>query len=147
MAHAQLAEQGNNLKIHSIEALEALRHDILSDQDPNRPLLIVCHGTGCLANGSPKVSDALRKAIAKANFQAKVIPGIKTTGCHGFCSRGPLVIIKPAGLFYQQVKAGDAEEIVNTTLLKGDPVERLLYHDPTTKEPIPLEKEIPFYKF
>ena len=147
MAQTQLAEQENDIKIHSIEALNALRQDILSQQDPKRPILIVCHGTGCLANGSPKVSDSLRKAIAKAGFQAKVMPGIKTTGCHGFCSRGPLVIIKPAGLFYQQVKASDAEEIVNTTLLKGDPVERLLYRDPNTKEPIPLEKEIPFYKF
>ena len=147
MAQAQLAEQENDLKIQSIEALDALRKDILSHQDPNRPLLIVCHGTGCLANGSPKVSDALRKAIAKAGFQAKVMPGIKTTGCHGFCSRGPLVIIRPAGLFYQQVKTGDVEEIVNTTLIKGDPVERLLYRDPKTNEPIPLEKEIPFYKY
>ncbi|OGP49089.1 MAG: NADH dehydrogenase [Deltaproteobacteria bacterium RBG_13_43_22] len=146
MAQSQLAEQENGMRIQSIEALDALRQDILAHQDPKRPILIVCHGTGCLANGSPKVSDALRKAIAKAGFQAKVMPGIKTTGCHGFCSRGPLVIIKPAGLFYQQVKAGDAEEIVNTTLIKGDPVERLLYRDPNTKEPIPLEKEIPFYK-
>ncbi len=147
MAQTQLAEKENDIKIRSIEALNALRQDILSHRDPKRPILIVCHGTGCLANGSPKVSDSLSKAIAKAGFQAKVMPGIKTTGCHGFCSRGPLVIIKPAGLFYQQVKAGDAEEIVNSTLLKGDPVERLLYRDPNTKEPIPLEKEIPFYKF
>lgn len=147
MAQAQLAEQENDLKIHSVEGFNALRSNLLSQQDPNRPLLIVCHGTGCLANGSPKVSEALRKAIAKGGFQAKVIPGIKTTGCHGFCSRGPLVIVKPAGLFYQRVKPGDAEEIINTTLLKGEPVNRLLYHDPNTKESIPLEKEIPFYKF
>ncbi len=72
--------------------------------------------------------------------------GIKTTGCHGFCSRGPLVIIRPAGLFYQQVKPGDAEEIVENSLIGGKPVERLLYHHPQTKEPITLEEEIPFYK-
>jgi NADP-reducing hydrogenase subunit HndC len=147
MTQTQLAKKENDIKIHSIEALNALRQDILSQQDPERPLLIVCHGTGCLANGSPKVSDALRKAIAKTGFMAKVMPGIKTTGCHGFCSRGPLVIIKPAGLFYQQVKTSDVEEIVNTTLVKGEPVQRLLYRNPNTKEPIPLEKEIPFYKF
>lgn len=147
MAQPQLAEQPNSMKIQSIEELNALKQEILSLQDPARPTVIVCHGTGCLANGSPKVSEALRKTIAKAGFQAKVMPGIKTTGCHGFCSRGPLVIVKPYGLFYQRVKAGDAEEIVNTTLLKGEPVERLLYKDPKTKEPIALEKEIPFYKF
>ncbi len=147
MAQPKLAEQPNSMKIQSIEELNSFRQEILSLQDPARPMVIVCHGTGCLANGSPKVSEALRKTIAKAGFQAKVMPGIKTTGCHGFCSRGPLVIVKPYGLFYQRVKAGDAEEIVNTTLLKGEPVERLLYKDPKTKEPIALEKEIPFYKF
>jgi NADP-reducing hydrogenase subunit HndC len=146
MAQAQLARQVNSSTIQSSEALNAFREDILSHRDPNKPVVIVCHGTGCLANGSPKVSEALGKAIAKAKFSATVMPGIKTTGCHGFCSRGPLVIIKPYGLFYQRVKAGDVDEIVKTTLIKGDPVERLLYHDPNTKEPIPLEQEIPFYK-
>ena len=68
MAQAQLAEQENDLKIHSVEAFNALRSNILSQQDPNRPLLIVCHGTGCLANGSPKVSDALRKAISQGRL-------------------------------------------------------------------------------
>lgn len=147
MAQAQLAEQSNNLKIQSIEELKAFQQDILTQRDPDKPVVIVCHGTGCLANGSPKVSEALRKSIAKAGFQAKVMPGIKTTGCHGFCSRGPLVIVRPSGLFYQRVKVSDAEEIVNTTLINGDPVERLLYRDPQTKEPILLEKEIPFYKY
>jgi NADH-quinone oxidoreductase subunit F len=147
MAQAQLAEKIESITIRSQEELNSYRREILSHQDPDRPLVVVCHGTGCLANGSPKVSEALRKAIAKAGFTAKVMPGIKTTGCHGFCSRGPLVIVKPAGLFYQRVTANDVEEIVNTTLLKGQQVERLLYHDPQTKAPIALEKEIPFYKY
>ena len=94
----------------------------MAEQDPNRPLVIVCHGTGCLANGSPKVSEALRKAIADHKIKAKVMPGIKTTGCHGFCSRGPLVIVRPAGLFYQRVAPNDAEEIVQTSLIEGKPV-------------------------
>ena len=60
------------------------------------------------------------------------MPGIKTTGCHGFCSRGPLVIIRPQGIFYQRVKAKDVEEIVQTTIVEGKPVDRLLYKDPET---------------
>ncbi|HMK65393.1 MAG TPA: NAD(P)H-dependent oxidoreductase subunit E, partial [Thermodesulfobacteriota bacterium] len=146
MAQAQLADKSDHLKIASIEELKSFQQEILFQQDPQKPLVIVCHGTGCLANGSAKVSDALRKAVSKAGIDAKVMPGIKTTGCHGFCSRGPLVIVKPFGLFYQRVKPGDVEEIVNTTLLKGDPVEKLLYKDPISNESIPLEKEIPFYK-
>jgi NADH:ubiquinone oxidoreductase subunit E len=70
MAQSHLAEHSDHLKIESIEELIAFQQDILFQQDPNKPLVIVCHGTGCLANGSPKVSDALRKAIVKAGFQA-----------------------------------------------------------------------------
>jgi NADP-reducing hydrogenase subunit HndC len=147
MARVQLAKQVSSSKIQSSEALKAFQEDILSHRDPKKPLIIICHGTGCLANGSPKVSEALSKSIARAKLSVKVMPGIKTTGCHGFCSRGPLVIVKPYGLFYQRVKAEDVEEIVKSTLIKGDPVERLLYLDPNTKEAIPLEKDIPFYKY
>ncbi|HLD47437.1 MAG TPA: NADH-ubiquinone oxidoreductase-F iron-sulfur binding region domain-containing protein, partial [Desulfobaccales bacterium] len=119
----------------------------LAERDPNRPIIIVCHGTGCVANNSPKVADTLRRAIAAAGLDAQVLPEIKATGCHGFCSRGPLVIFHPTGLFYQKVKPEDVEEIVQTTLLEGKPVERLLYADPKTGEHIVHDHDIPFYKY
>ncbi len=134
-------------RLASPAALAAYRESILAERDPNRPIIIVCHGTGCLANNSPKVADALRRAIAAAGLQAQVVPEIKTTGCHGFCSRGPLVIFHPTGLFYQRVQPEDVEEIVQTTLLEGKPVERLLYVDPNTGEHIVHDHDIPFYKY
>ena len=134
-------------RFNSAEELVSLRDQLVAEQDPNQPWLIICHGTGCLANGSVKVTEALRRAIKEASFEATVIPWIKTTGCHGFCSRGPLVIMRPAGLFYQRVKPEDAREIVQTTLIQGETIDRLLYKDPKTKEAIPLETEIPFYKY
>jgi len=126
--------------------LAAYQEQILSERDPNRPVIIVCHGTGCLATGSPKVASALRKAIAEAGLDVQVVPDIKITGCHGFCSRGPLVIMQPSGLFYQLVKPTDVEEIVKTTLIDGNPVDRLLYVEPRTGEHIVHDYEIPFYK-
>ncbi len=133
-------------RLESVEALESYREQLLAERDPDRPTIIVCHGTGCRANGSPKVAEALRKAIAAAKLDAAVIPEIKTTGCHGFCSRGPLVIMEPSGVFYERVKAADAEEIVKTTLVEGKPVERLLYEDPKSGEHVAHHEEIPFYK-
>jgi NADP-reducing hydrogenase subunit HndC len=146
MKQVSVARKLEEFRISSPAQLTAFRESILAGQDPDATRIIVCHGTGCLANGSPKVSQALSQAIAAAGIEAKVVPEIKTTGCHGFCSRGPLVVVQPAGLFYQRVKPADAEEIVKTTLLAGKPVDRLLYEDPVTGEPIPLEKDIPFYK-
>jgi NADP-reducing hydrogenase subunit HndC len=131
----------------SAGALETFRAQLIAERDPARPRIIVCHGTGCQANGSPKVARALKAAIAEAQLDAVVIPQIKATGCHGFCSRGPLVIMEPAGIFYQQVKPEDARRIIQSTLIEGKPVQELLYKDPKTGEAIVHHREIPFYKY
>ncbi|MFZ1985942.1 MAG: NADH-quinone oxidoreductase subunit NuoF [Desulfatitalea sp.] len=133
-------------RLQSAEDLNTLRQQIIAARDPLRPEIVICHGTGCLANGSNKVAKAFTSALESAGINAKVMPGIKTTGCHGFCSRGPLVIIRPRGLFYQRVKPKDVEEIVQRTLVEGQAVERLLYKDPKTDDLIFTESEIPFYK-
>jgi len=146
MAQVSTALKVEDFRLSSVADLTAYKEQILSERDPNRPVIIVCHGTGCLANGSPKVAAALRTAITKAGLDAQVIPDIKITGCHGFCSRGPLVILQPSGLFYQMVKPADAEEILQTTLMEGKPVDRLLYVEPRTGEHIVHDHEIPFYK-
>jgi NADP-reducing hydrogenase subunit HndC len=146
MAKESTALKVEDIRLGSLADLTEYREQILAERDPNRPVIIVCHGTGCLANGSPKVADALRKAIAKAGLDVQVVPEIKITGCHGFCSRGPLVIFHPSGIFYQLVKPADVEEIVQTTLIEGKPVDRLLYVEPRTGEHIVHDHEIPFYK-
>ncbi|MEW5912196.1 MAG: NADH-quinone oxidoreductase subunit NuoF [Thermodesulfobacteriota bacterium] len=139
------AKDSADLRLGSLEELEKLRSELRAAEDPDQTKIIVCHGTGCMANNSPAVTRALREALAKAGQDIKVMPGIKTTGCHGFCSRGPLVIIKPMNIFYQQVKADDAEDIVQKTILNGEPVVRLLYVHPQTKETIQTTEDIPFY--
>jgi NADH-quinone oxidoreductase subunit F len=146
MAQVSIARKIEDFRLPDAEALASYRENILAERDPNRTVIIVCHGTGCIANDAPQVAASLRKAIAAVGLDAQVIPEIKTTGCHGFCSRGPLVILHPTGLFYQKVKESDVEEIVKTTLVEGKPVERLLYTDPKTGEPIPYDHDIPFYK-
>ncbi|MCB2228144.1 MAG: NADH-quinone oxidoreductase subunit NuoF [Desulfarculaceae bacterium] len=139
------AKKTGQAKLGSLEELEQLRGELTAAVDPDQTLIVVCHGTGCVANGSPGVTEALKKALADAGEDIKVVPGIKTTGCHGFCSRGPLVIIKPAGIFYQQVKPADAEDIVAQTIQKGETVERLLYKHPQTGDTLSTTEEIPFY--
>ena len=146
MAKAINADNQRQLRLSSPAALGELRQRLQSEQHPDQPEIIVCHGTGCLANGSPRVSAALQEAVRAAGLDVSVKAGIKTTGCHGFCSRGPLVIIQPEGIFYQKVKPSDAADIVQTTLIEGQPVERLLYADPNTKEKILRVGDIPFYK-
>jgi NADH-quinone oxidoreductase subunit F len=108
----------------------------------------VCSGTGCAANGSWKVFDALRDAGAKAEFSNDGCPHRKITksGCQGFCQMGPLVTVLPEGILYTHVKAEDVPEIAERTLAKGELVDRLLYVDPVTKKHCRGTADIPFYQ-
>jgi NADP-reducing hydrogenase subunit HndC len=146
MTQGSTAEKMDQFRLNSLEDLLAYQKKILDERDPDRPQIIVCQGTGCRASGSQKVYEAMREAVDNAGLDAAVIPEIKNTGCYGFCSRGPLVIMQPSGIFYQHVQPKDAEEIVQTTVVEGKPVERLLYEDSKTGEKIVHDHEIPFYK-
>ena len=68
------------------------------------------------------------------------------TGCFGFCEKGPIVKILPDNTFYTEVKPDDAKEIVQSHIVNGEKVERLLYKDQNTGESIPDSKHMNFYK-
>jgi len=131
-------------KLKSLEELESLRTSLLAAENPNRPVVRVCLGPGCLALGADKVSRAFKTAIKAKKLQAQVKPLIKETGCHGFCSQGTLISLAPADLFYVRVKPEDVKEIVETSLVKGQVLERLLYSDNGAR--YKSAAEIPFYR-
>jgi NADH:ubiquinone oxidoreductase subunit F (NADH-binding)/(2Fe-2S) ferredoxin/NAD-dependent dihydropyrimidine dehydrogenase PreA subunit len=131
-------------RISSPQALEQFRNEILSRRDPNQPCITVCTGTGCHASGCHQVVEAFRKALQDHSKGNGV--GLRLTGCHGFCERGPLVVIYPQKILYQRVKPEDASTIFEETILKGKILESLLYDHPTTGEKIISENDVPFYK-
>ena len=87
--------------------------------------ILTCGGTGCLANRGGELYEALKKEVTEQGAQAKV--QVVRTGCFGFCAKGPVVKILPDETFYVDVKASDAKDIVAEHVLKGHPVQRLLY--------------------
>ena len=96
--------------------------------------VIVCGGTGCVAGGSMNVYKELKRLVKEKGILAEVDLeredegiGMKKSGCHGFCEKGPLVRIEPERYLYTKVKVEDCEEIVNKTLINNKPVERLMY--------------------
>jgi NADP-reducing hydrogenase subunit HndC len=130
-------------KLESASDLEKLRKRILSKVDPKKSCVIICAGTGCKASGCDKVSIAFREELDKQSLTDKV--DVRTTGCPGFCERGPIVVIQPEGIFYQLVEAKDVGEIISETVRKKKVIDRLLYTDPQTGKKIVHEKEVPFY--
>jgi NADP-reducing hydrogenase subunit HndC len=130
-------------RLSSILDLEILREEIRRKRDPKRKEVAICAGTGCLGLGARKVIDAFAEELKKRGLEKEI--SIKETGCPGFCEKGTLVVIYPAGVYYLGVQPEDVPEIVEETLLKGGLVERLLYKDPETGLRAILENDIPFY--
>jgi len=131
-------------KLKSFSELEALRKSIIDKRDPNKAVITICNGTGCHAHGCRNVTAAFQEEVKKQKLSAKV--DVRATGCHGFCERGPLVVIKPRDLFYQRVRVNDVPAILTETIGKGNTIERLLYTDRKTDKKISCEHEVPFYK-
>ncbi len=131
-------------KISSPQELEKIREEIIQKRDPNQPCITVCGGTGCHASGCHQVIDAFKRVLQDQDKKDGI--GIRVTGCHGFCERGPLVVIYPQKILYQRVKPEDAVNIYEETIQKGNVIESLLYDHPTTGKRIAHEKEVPFYQ-
>ena len=130
-------------KLKSVSELEALRKSITDKRDPNKAVITVCNGTGCHAHGCRDVTAAFQDEVKKQKLTAKV--DVRATGCHGFCERGPLVVIKPQDTFYQRVRVKDVPEILET-ISSGKTIERLLYTDRQSGAKITCEHDVPFYK-
>ena len=131
-------------KLKSASELETLSTSITAKRDPNRTVITVCNGTGCHAHGCMAVTAAFEEEVSKRNLTSKV--DVRATGCHGFCERGPLVVIKPQDIFYQRVRVKDIPEILTETIINRNTISRLLYTDRKTNEKITYEHDVPFYK-
>ena len=108
--------------------------------------VLVCSGTGCMANGSLNVIERFKELGANVSTltdydKVTIVP----TGCHGFCEQGVLVVIPDLHTTYVKVKVDDVEEIVTSHIRDGKPVERLLYTDPATGQKIQKSEDINFY--
>ncbi len=131
----------------------ALNIDIIEEQKKAQEHIkeqglrvLVCAGTGCVANGSLKVIEKFRELGANVSTltdydKMTIVP----TGCHGFCEQGVLVIIPDKHVTYVKVHAEDVEEIFESHIKNGQPVERLLYKDPKTGEAVHRNDDINFY--
>jgi len=96
-----------------------------------------------VSSDSPHIREELVKHITQHGLAGDI--DVKLSGCHGFCEKGPIVIVEPEGTFYSQVKVKDAAEIVESHLKNNTPLERLFYKDPVTKQAIATYNNIPFY--
>ena len=141
-------------KIASFEELKALQEAerakicVRDGQAPTPANLakhhvLICAGTGCSSSNSMEVKEALEKQLAEAGLNSEI--DVVKTGCFGFCSLGPIMVIYPEGTFYHHVKVDDVPEIIETHLKGGQLVERLLYDIPGQDKKATDMSHIPFF--
>lgn len=134
------------------EELIALRARCRASLDAQKRKILVCAGTGCVSSGSLDIYAKLKELIEARGIPCEVrlekephenAVGLKKSGCHGFCEMGPLVRIEPQGWLYTKVKLADCEEIVEKSIVGGEPVGRLVYEQ--NGVPYVRQEDIPFY--
>lgn len=131
-------------KLTSLQELKDFQKETKEAINPEKLRIIVCGSSGCLAYGTQKLIDGFNAEIENRNLQDTV--ELRVSGCHGFCERGPIVVISPENIFYQKVKLDDAPEIIEKTIQNGELIDRLLYTDPDTGEKVVHEQDVAFYK-
>jgi len=107
-------------------------------------VVLVSRGTCGRARGADSLIRTLEKEIARTESNGRV--RLRITGCLGYCDCEPIVIIRPRGYFYPRPKDEDIPEIVDKSVMRGEPVERLFMKDVVTGQIVRTENEVPFYQ-
>jgi len=78
----------------------------------------------CGHRGGDEIRAALKKAVAQHGLRATV--RANSAGCLDVCEEGPAIVVYPQGVWYVGVTPEDVQEIVESHLLRGTPVSRLV---------------------
>lgn len=108
--------------------------------------VLVCCGTGCIANGSMRIYEEIDKQLKLLNGPYEVKAVVKSTGCNGLCERGPIVKILPEDISYYKVNVEDVAEIIEKSVVGSEVVDRLLYYDKASGRRFRSHKDTDFYK-
>jgi len=132
------------VKIQNADELKNLHKKCSAAFSNGKKMICLCTGTGCRGSKALEVLAAFKKELSNNGLQEKVV--LKETGCHGFCEKGPLVVIRPENIFYQQVSGDNVPEIVEKTIVNDEIIESLLYQMPDGDGKAVKEEHVPFYK-
>lgn len=81
----------------------------------------------CAARGAHEVAEAFKKKLHEAGLKRIVRPN--KAGCLDQCAHGAVVVVYPEQVWYGGVTAADVDEIIQSHILGGKPVARLVIPD------------------
>jgi len=132
-------------RLETPKDLTRLRDQITAQRNAKETWLAVCAGTGCRAYGAEALAESLEEEVEKRGLAGKV--GVRRTGCHGFCERGPLVVIQPSDVCYLGAQPKNIPAIVDKLAAGDGAIDKLLYLDEDSGKRLTHLDEIPFYKY
>ena len=117
--------------LQELKEIKAAKHgqiDIRFNPDTaeaaEKTYILVCGGTGCTSNHSWEIMDELKRLIEAAGKKDEI--QIIQTGCQGLCAKGPIMVVHPGNIFYQEVQVDQVERIFNEHIIGGTPVDEYL---------------------
>jgi len=126
--------------VRETEVLQALKKEVQDGGKSYRARVLLCM-TGCRSMGSMELAETFRVKLDAAGLSEEV--EIVDAGCHGQCVLAPAVVIEPHDFLYGGVKPEDVDEIIETSLQRGEPVQRLC--QTVAGEPAETVEKAPFY--
>ena len=131
------------MRLNSLEELRKRKVYLGGERQSNVRTLVIPAGTCGRASGAEDLIETAREVLLLCGLSGRI--HIRVTGCHGFCEMEPSILVEPEGIFYPNVKTGDVERLVEATA-RGEIVEDLVWKDGAQGTPIPLQRDIPFFK-
>ena len=123
---------------------EAAIHAEAEGAQVHKNYILVCGGTGCTSNHSLDVVKAFETHLKEHGLQDDV--KIIQTGCLGLCAKGPVVVVHPGSVYYEEVDPEKVEAIVNEHIVGGVPTDKyMLKEDTTDGSPAKTMTESDFY--
>jgi (2Fe-2S) ferredoxin len=81
----------------------------------------------CDPEGKAELQKLFKRKLAEHGLQGKV--RANQSGCLDQCEHGPNVVVYPEAIWYGRVTMNDVEEIIESHIVGGKPVERLMIAD------------------
>ncbi|MDQ7826575.1 MAG: NADH-ubiquinone oxidoreductase-F iron-sulfur binding region domain-containing protein [Candidatus Eremiobacteraeota bacterium] len=130
-------------RLKSINAFKELQERLITDRDPDIPVIVIPAGTCGQASGANDLIRIAKRELLAGGLVDKI--HLRITGCHGCCQLEPSILVEPGRTLYPKVTQ-DAMVRIMEAVATGAVLEDLLFVDTTTGKTIEKHDDIPFYK-
>ena len=79
----------------------------------------------CAQRDAERLQAYAKDRVKKLGLAGSGMVRINKAGCLDRCEQGPVVVVYPEGVWYTYVDEKDIDEIIDSHLVDGKPVERL----------------------